>query len=222
MGAILLGSSPFQHLDPKRLTVEHAADYLWRRFLLQLERAHASARSRPIAPALPRVADAPLSRAEQPKSAKAERWREYPREQIPPLFGLEFTKALWHAGFVPFAEQRQVFLLVTLEKRSMQESHQYEDQFLSPTLFQWQSQNRTTQASKHGQLVKNHLAEGVQVHLFIRSEKKLRTGNGAPFTYCGPVRFKSWHGEQPITVLWTLDEPVPHQLRAALKVPSGV
>ena len=43
-----------------------------------------------------------------------------------------------------------IFLLVTLEKGSMQEAHQYEDRFLSPTEFKWQSQNRTVQESNAG------------------------------------------------------------------------
>jgi hypothetical protein len=41
-------------------------------------------------------------------------WRRYPREQIPPLFGLPFSVAIWNAGFV--VRPGHVFLLVTLDK----------------------------------------------------------------------------------------------------------
>jgi hypothetical protein len=153
------------------------------------------------------------------KATSLVRWRTYSREQIPPLLGQTFSEAIWNTGFVSIPGH--MVLLVTLEKRSMAESFQYADHFLSPSLFQWQSQNRTTQGGKHGQLLSNHVAEGVEVHLFVRAEKKLRSGNAAPFTYCGPVRFDSWEGERPITVTWRLSEPVPMHLREELKVPSG-
>ena len=37
---------------------------------------------------------------------------------------------------------QHIFLLVTLEKAELAEQHQYEDRFLEPASFQWQSQNR--------------------------------------------------------------------------------
>jgi len=214
-------SSALEHLDPERMTIQEAAEYLWRRFVARIAPESRTA-SRSKVPRVSRPRDAPSAVAEgkKPKAAKIERWQEYLREQIPPFFGLEFSEARWHMGFVPFAEHGHVFLLVTLEKRAMAESFRYADHFLSPSLFQWESQNRTTQESKHGQLLRNHAAEGVDVHLFVRAEKKLRSGNAAPFIYCGPVRFDSWKGEEPITVIWRLGEPVPVHLREVLKVPS--
>ncbi|WP_063934718.1 DUF3427 domain-containing protein [Archangium violaceum] len=231
MSAAYFGSA-MEHLDPERMTSQEAAEYLWRRFVARIApESGAVSRSTPPRGSRPRVnpgvvADEQLDEdrkprsGEKPKAAKLKRWQEYLREQIPPFFGLEFSEARWHTGFVPFAEHGQVFLLVTLEKRTMAESFQYADHFISPSLFQWQSQNRTTQQGKHGQLLRNHVAEGVSVHLFVRAEKKLRSGNAAPFIYCGPVRFESWKGEEPITVMWRLDEPVPTRLREVLKVPS--
>ncbi|MCI0570367.1 MAG: DUF3427 domain-containing protein, partial [Myxococcaceae bacterium] len=70
-----------------------------------------------------------------------ERWRAYSREQIPPLFGLTFSEAIWNQGFI-FTEEHLV-LLVTLEKGQLGSEFQYADRFLSPDKFQWQSQNRT-------------------------------------------------------------------------------
>ncbi|MBS2032900.1 MAG: DUF3427 domain-containing protein [Deltaproteobacteria bacterium] len=144
-----------------------------------------------------------------------ERWKRYSREQIPPLFGLEFSEAIWNAGFV--STPKHLFLLVTLEKAQMLEGHKYADHFLSADAFEWQSQNRTTQASKHGQLIREHVAKGIEVELFVRAEKKIRS-EAAPFLYCGPVTFESWKGEKPITVRWKLGEPVPEGMRAELGV----
>ena len=138
-------------------------------------------------------------------------WRSYMREEIPPLFGLSFSKAIWQVGFV--ATPRNLFLLVTLEKDDLQESHRYNDKFLSSVRFRWQSQNRTKQSSRHGQMLQNHQRLGIPVNLFVRRTKK--TGQRAsPFYYCGPVNFVNWQGNGPITIEWELPVAVPEKLKS--------
>jgi hypothetical protein len=101
----------------------------------------------------------------------------------------------------------------------MNQDHRYVDHFVSDCEFAWQSQRRTTQASKHGQLLRNHSERGHRVHLFVRPTKK--TGSKpTPFVYCGQVEFISWEGEAPISIRWQLREPVPPSLHATLSVPS--
>ena len=75
-------------------------------------------------------------------AVKAQPWSHYMREDIPPLFGLEFNPSRWNQGFV--ASEDDVCLLVTLEKSGLNKDHRYEDRFLSPQRFAWQSQNRTS------------------------------------------------------------------------------
>jgi superfamily II DNA or RNA helicase len=156
-----------------------------------------------------------LSPAREARPLMLERWREYAREQIPPLFGLTFSEAIWHSGFVP--TPKHLFLLVTLEKEDLASEFHYADQFLGPDVFQWQSQNRTRQEGKHGKAIRNHGALGLTVELFVRRAKR-RGGGASPFLYCGPVSFLSWEGERPITVRWSLSEPVPQRLWEAFKV----
>ena len=143
-----------------------------------------------------------------------ELWRNYPREQIPPLFGEKFSTALWNVGFVVLPGH--LFLLVTLNKGQMTESFQYQDRFIDQNTFEWQSQNRTTQASKHGQIVKNHRERGIQVHLFVRKNKRLAASRSAPFVYCGELEFIDWERDQPITVKWRLLHPIPARLLSNL------
>ncbi|MCM2370618.1 DUF3427 domain-containing protein [Rhodopirellula sp. ICT_H3.1] len=150
-------------------------------------------------------------------ASTAETWRHYMREDIAPLFGLSFSTAIWNQGFV--VAGGHVFLLVTLDKGGLNKDHRYEDHFLSEGRFQWQSQNRTKQDSKHGRIIKNAKAEGFEIHLFIRKLKVL-DGKAAPFVYCGPVDFESWEGEKPISITWSLREPVPEELRSILDVPA--
>jgi hypothetical protein len=148
-----------------------------------------------------------------------ELWKAYAREEVPPIFDLPFIAPKWQQGFVPF--DKDIFLFVTLDKKSHPEQHRYEDRFLSPTEFEWQSQNRTTQNGKHGQMIKDHANRGITIHLFVRREPK-RGNRAAPFIYCGPLQFQRWEGEKPIRVWWDLENPIPERLWKRLLVPGNV
>jgi superfamily II DNA or RNA helicase len=151
-----------------------------------------------------------------PASQGLQVWARYLREAIAPAFGLTFSQAIWNAGFV--VQVPEVFLLVTLAKEDMNTEHRYVDHFVSDREFAWQSQNRTTMASKHGQILSNHRAQGKRVHLFVRPTKK--TGSKpTPFFYCGEVDFVSWEGDAPISIKWRLREAVPPPLHGVLSVP---
>ena len=76
-------------------------------------------------------------------------WQSYSREEIPALFGFEFSTAIRNAGFVK--RPSHMSLLVTLDKSGHAKGFQYHDRFTSRTVFSWQSQNRTTQDSADGQ-----------------------------------------------------------------------
>jgi hypothetical protein len=151
----------------------------------------------------------------QAEAQGPELWRPYMREEIPALFGAAFQSATWRQGVISLPGR--IILLVTLEKGRMQESHQYEDKFLSDREFQWQSQNRTTQQSRAGQALARHVELGIEVHLFVR-RSGLVDGRAAPFTYCGQVDFQRWERERPITVWWRLSTPLPERLRKPLKI----
>jgi hypothetical protein len=102
---------------------------------------------------------------------------------------------------------------VTLDKSGKSSDFQYKDRFLSPTLFQWESQNRTRRDDAHGRLISGHKAQGVRVHLFVRKTSKIAGGGSAPFVCCGDVEFMEWERDKPITVRWQLPEAVPAKLR---------
>ncbi len=155
----------------------------------------------------------PLGRGDQ--SLQLEIGRSYSREQIPALFGLPFKSSVWQTGFV--FQQQRMFLLVTLEKASLEEQFRYRDQFVGQDIFQWQSQNRTTQRSAVGQAIKHHHERGLEVHLFVRRHPKL-AARAAPFVYCGQLEFLDWEGENPITVRWRLSSPLPERLQELFKV----
>ena len=101
----------------------------------------------------------------------------------------------------------------------MPEEHRYEDAFLSPTIFQWQTQNRTRQDSRHGQVFRDAEGHGKTIHLFVRLRGKEK-GTTVPFVYCGVPEFIDWEGEKPITIRWRLKDAVPEYLREKLNVPD--
>ena len=113
-------------------------------------------------------------------------------------------------------QHRDVFLLATLEKKDLMTDHRYDDGFLDPQHFRWQSQNRTAQTSAHGRII-NQSMPGYAIHLFVRATKK-RGSASAPFFYCGEVDFQDWQGDLPITVTWTLRSPVPQHLWKLLRL----
>lgn len=141
---------------------------------------------------------------------QAELWHEYMRQDIPSLWGLDFSAARWNQGFV--VVEKHIFLLVSLNKQGLGSAHQYADRFLSRSEFQWVSQNRTTQNSAAGLKIRDHAQQGIAVHLFVRDRRKTPAGTGAPFVYCGDVDFEAWEGNQPITVQWKLHNGLPDQL----------
>jgi len=108
---------------------------------------------------------------------------------------------------------------VTLEKKDLQTDHRYDDGFIDRSHLRWQSQNRTTQGSKHGRII-SQAEPGYTIHLFVRPTKKRGT-KATPFFYCGVVDFQDWQGENPITVTWVLRSPVPEHLQRVLKIASG-
>lgn len=144
-------------------------------------------------------------------------YKVYRRAEIAPLFGLPYSERYWGQGFV--RQGNDTFLFVTLDKANQTKAFQYKDHFISANQFQWQSQNRTTQASVSGQSIQAHKERGIAVHLFIRAKSKMVDGRGAPFYYCGTVEFLSWSGDKPITVIWRLAAPVPEALWEELAVP---
>jgi len=177
-----------------------------------------------LAEHLGRSGESPDSESNEPqrppqRTPKLELWEPLQKKQIPPLFGLRFSTGNWNAGFVPTANH--IFLLVTLEKESKTANFQYQDRFITKDKFQWQSQNRTTQASKNGREILNHVKLGIKVNLFVRRSAKTPNGTGAPFYYCGEVEFIEWHGEKPITVQWRLKNPLPERLWNSFKIPQS-
>jgi hypothetical protein len=140
--------------------------------------------------------------------------RSYMREEVPPLFGLSFSR-FWQQGYVNQAGK--IFLFVTLDKSGMPEEHRYGDRFLARDLLEWKSQNQHSQTSKAGRTIHGHEDSGIPVHLFVRKRRKVGS-EGAAFIYCGELRFEDWEGDNPITVRWRLKQPLSERVAQLFEV----
>lgn len=98
----------------------------------------------------------------------------------------------------------------------------YADRAISPSLFQWESQNATSEASKTGQRYIDHRALGSSVRLFFRGSKDADGDLGAPpYLYAGPAAHVSHEGERPMRILWKLDHDLPADVFHDARVAAG-
>lgn len=111
-------------------------------------------------------------------------------------------------------------LLVTLHKNEKEFSPQtmYRDFALTPSLFHWESQHRTSAQSTTGLRYQHHERDGSHVLLFTRERKENENRHPEPFVFHGTARYVEHRGERPMAVTWRLDEEMPADLfrRAAI------
>ena len=122
------------------------------------------------------------------------------RQDVPPLFGLDFNPGNWNSGHVSLNDQNAVVLFVTLTK-SDQMSHgsDYEDYFESPDVFVWSSQTSTGPDSKKGREILDAPSNGTAIHLFIREKK-----TDVAFDYRGTLVPIDHRGSRPMSVRFRL------------------
>jgi hypothetical protein len=88
---------------------------------------------------------------------------------------------------------------------------------ISPTLFHWESQANTRQASPTG---RRYIKGTSNVLLFVRPRKR-QDGLTMPYTFLGPVQYVSHQQERPIQLVWRLSHPMPADFFRQAKVAAG-
>jgi superfamily II DNA or RNA helicase len=144
----------------------------------------------------------------------------YTRPEIVTAFGETFTGAE-RAGVQYVRGHGADLAFVTLNKTDAHFSPttMYADTALSPTIFQWESQSRTTSSGETGKRYINHQALGTSFHLFVREWKNdPETKNTMPFMYFGPASYLSHEGDRPMRIKWRLDVPLPADVFVRSKV----
>jgi superfamily II DNA or RNA helicase len=144
----------------------------------------------------------------------------YTRPEIVTAFGETFTGAE-RAGVQHVRGHKADLAFVTLNKTDahFSPSTMYADTALSPTIFQWESQSRTTSLGETGRRYINHSALGTSFHLFVREWKNdPETKSTMPFMYFGPASYLSHEGDRPMRIKWKLDVPLPADVFVRSKV----
>ncbi|WP_138316638.1 DUF3427 domain-containing protein [Rhodoluna limnophila] len=125
------------------------------------------------------------------------------------------------AGVYYIPEAKVDVLFVNLHKdSSVSDSIRYHDYALSPELFHWDSQNKTSVESPVGQRYISQRNSGRDVLLAIR-ERATGPNGTINFKLVGPVDYLRHQGSKPISIWWELRfpmDPDSFELAAAAKV----
>jgi superfamily II DNA or RNA helicase/HKD family nuclease len=134
----------------------------------------------------------------------------YRREEI--LAALEYGKVAGHQSGVAWCPRTKTdALLVTLHKSSERFSPttMYHDYALTPTLFNWESQNATSSSSPTGIRYVNHTELGSNVVLFTRQSNLDDDGFTGTFDCLGNAEYVSHSGDRPMSIKWRLTRGMP-------------
>ena len=136
----------------------------------------------------------------------------YTRSQIMAGFGVSTfeKKGSWREGVLDIKEKKTHILTVDLKKaeKDFSPTTLYKDYAISRNKFHWQSQSQTTRGSPVGQSYINHVKNGYNILLFVRSEKSIN-GKTEPYTYLGKAKFESCEGDRPVSFVWAMEEEIP-------------
>jgi hypothetical protein len=146
----------------------------------------------------------------------------YSREEIVAALDYAHLKRLpnsFREGVLWAEEWKSDAFLITLNKSETDYSPttMYQDYAISPTLFHWETQSRTSVASPTGQRYIHHARAGSDILLFAREHKVYELGT-APYLFLGTGQYVSHSGDRPIAITWHLDRPMPTETFTASTV----
>jgi hypothetical protein len=140
------------------------------------------------------------------------------------LAGFGITKpAAFQEGVRYVEHERAHLLLVTLNKTQehFSPTTMYRDRAITPRMFQWETQGRTSVTSRTAQSYFNHDRDGDTVHLFLRETKESELKIAAPYLYAGPAHYVSHQGDRPVEILWQLEDDLPADVFHAARAVAG-
>ncbi|MEU5876354.1 DUF3427 domain-containing protein [Spirillospora sp. NPDC047279] len=142
----------------------------------------------------------------------------YSKDELLAVFGVDKPRS-WVQGIRWVKQEQADLFLVTMNKtaKGFKPSTMYNDRAISPTLFQWESQSDTREASRDGQRYIHHVERGSTVHLFIRETKV----GAPPYLYAGPMTYRDHESERPMRIRWDLSHPLPADVFHYAKVNTG-
>ena len=113
---------------------------------------------------------------------------------------------------VLYVEERKMdvfFVTLVKSEKDYSPTTMYQDYAVNERVFHWQSQSRTTVNSPTGRRYINQRHTKHPVLFFIREKKRNDYGVTMPYTCVGLADYKRHHGSAPISMEWTMREPLP-------------
>ncbi|WP_406381672.1 DUF3427 domain-containing protein [Streptomyces sp. NBC_01618] len=151
----------------------------------------------------------------------------YSREEILPALGQSHVGGFMPGHFregVKWCENIQTdALLITLEKNEKDFSPEtrYKDYALNESLFHWESQNQTSEASPTGARYQIHKEKDTHVLLFVRRYKKTDIGGPQPWMLLGPAEYVEHKGSKPMGIIWKLRHEIPADVWTYSSIAAG-
>jgi superfamily II DNA or RNA helicase/HKD family nuclease len=148
----------------------------------------------------------------------------YSLAELLAAFGVQKPSTSRGAGVKWIPEERADVFWFNLRKteKHFSPTTMYADRAISPTLFQWESQNASTAARGAGERYVHHQERGSTVHLFFRETKEADGDLGAPpYLYAGPATYVSHTGDRPMRIIWKLHHDLPADIFHAARVAAG-
>ena len=133
-------------------------------------------------------------------------------------FGLLKTrKSRGHQTGVEYLENLELdlfFVNLVKDEKKFSESTRYNDYALNSTTFVWQTQNKDDSTTKAGQ---RYIKQGETNHDVLIAVRE--SSDGGPFKLVGLVDYVSHSGAKPMSIQWSLREPMDVEL---LKISAAV
>jgi superfamily II DNA or RNA helicase/HKD family nuclease len=101
---------------------------------------------------------------------------------------------------------KEYYLFVDLHKD--ENATAYRDKFISDSIFQWDSPDKTGLDTSQGINITNHVSYNIDLHLFVR-KFKVMDGESQDFIYIGKGVVDSYEGTKPILFTMNLKNKVP-------------
>jgi superfamily II DNA or RNA helicase/HKD family nuclease len=145
----------------------------------------------------------------------------YERREILTALGWHTASArpAMREGVLSLTDRKLQVLFVTLDKTTgFHERIRFRDYAVSTTRFHWETQNSVGPETQVGQRYKESPANGWRFLLFVRE-----TPDHAFFS-CGPVSVRAAgdiSGSRPMSIVWTLETPLPVGTFRAFNIDKG-
>ena len=146
----------------------------------------------------------------------------YQREEI--LAALDYaslerrpTSMMQGVAYVETLNVDILFVTLTKSEADYSPTTMYRDYPISPTLFHWESQSTTSQASPTGQ---RYVSGTSTVLLFVRHEQKDEYGTSS-YLFLGRAHYQSHVGERPLAITWRLERAMPSEFFASATIAAG-